>query len=784
MKKTLTTLLVLLVLLAGTAGAVSITNEFAGMKIIYSGVRGEMNISTSLANNRWKIALTDLPDPSIVTGNSQSQLLIKKKFNDPNTVIIESITADGPMQSIKVNFPPGNRRSCFVRNIFVNGFVNNIKISGGDLGDFAGPDGIVYIKGDVKTLEVKGKKYNVKNSKETQLWGGNIWADIIVTGGVKKLQIKGGNIHYDNNGGSFGKLSFGGFVNLIAADGITVKTNRSDKMSKVIFGGGINSQIDGHEYQIKQIRAKGGTISSSDIKCRQIKKISVIGQKTGKPQPFIPEGNQGIIDTYVRTTANTNYNLCNINKILVKNGLIENSLFAVKGHAKNITLNGEVSTTKGSIENTVLRAGFDGSLNYNTSPIITPQTFVTSIVAGTEVEIPFIVNSDNPNEKLTVYIRQRDTALDAVISNYNGQTFSGTNRWIINSQSETGIFVWTGLASAVGVNSNIIVRVRDNSVPNLYADLRLAVSVFTNNMPPDISIDPDNSPRLYSLEDINDLSWTVTVFDVNFYDELTLSYSGLDIETNQINKWIYYAKAINPTIGWHSNVTFTVTDNEGLQASESIDVIVLSNNPPTVTSSLPTDPFICGVSNSLDFQIIAQVSHPDNLTFLRPNDLPSEAVYSTITYKNITIGSNNFVWTPGMNDAGTSEWTFSVYNGGTELSMGKVSVTIIVTNDTGLVSLSTSQNQNADTTGYFEGNINTISIAGNALYSDFISGAQDYTPGDWQSANYIGKINNLKIKGTAISNIFVSRKRIKINKRDEFDFNNNDVWISGTKDTN
>ncbi|RLD11683.1 MAG: hypothetical protein DRI44_03100, partial [Chlamydiae bacterium] len=291
--------LLLLVTFSSFVAAVSITNEFAGMKIIYSGVRGEMTISTSVANNRWKIALTDLPDPSIVTGNSQSQLLIKKKFNDPNTVMIESITADGPMQSIKINFPPGNKRSCFVRNIFVNGFVNNIKIKGGDLGDFAGPDGIVYIKGDVGTLEVKGKKYNVKHSKTTEFWGGNIWADVIVTGGVKRLTAKGGNIHYDNNGGSLGKLSFGGYVNLLAADGVTIKTDRSDKTSKIIFGGGINSEIDGHDYQIKQIRVKGGTISSSNIKCRQIKKLSVIGQKFDKPQPIIPAGHQGIIDTYI-----------------------------------------------------------------------------------------------------------------------------------------------------------------------------------------------------------------------------------------------------------------------------------------------------------------------------------------------------------------------------------------------------------------------------------------------------------------------------------------------------
>ncbi|MCK5853085.1 hypothetical protein KAH27_08670, partial [bacterium] len=74
--------------------------------------------------------------------------------------------------------------------------------------------------------------------------------------------------------------------------------------------------------------------------------------------------------------------------------------------------------------------------------------------------------------------------------------------------------------------------------------------------------------------------------------------------------------------------------------------------------------------------------------------------------------------------------------------------------------------------------------AGNSSYSDFIAGAEDNPPGDWQDANYIGVIKNIKIKGTAVSNIFVSRKKININKRDDFDFDENDVWISGTKDVN
>ncbi len=587
----------LVALLAGFAGAKSITNDYAGMKVIYSGVRGEMNIYNSLADNRWTIELTDLPDPSIVTGESRSELLIKKKFNDPNTVMIESITADGPMKSIIVKFPPGNRKSCFVRNIFVKGFVNDIKIIGGDLGDFEGPDGVVNIKGDVGTLKVEGKKYNVKNSKETQLWGGNIWADIVVTGGVKKLQAKGGNIHYDNNGGSFGKLYFGGFVNLIAADGITVKTNRADKYSKVIFGGGINSEIDGLDYQIKQIRAKGGTISSCDIKCRQIKKIFVTGQKTDKPQPFIPDGDQGILDTYVRTTAFTNSNLCCIDKILVKHGQIKNNLFAVKGHAKNITVNGEVSINKGNVDKTIIRSGFDGSLNYNNNPSISPENINVSIVAGASIVIPFVVNSDDVSETLTVSIRQRGVALGAIISNYIGQTFSGTNRWIVNNYPATGMFVWASSSFAQGINSNIIVRVRDNSVPNLYTNLMLRITVLSDNMSSDFYID----------------------------EEVPIS--------------------------------------------------------------------------SVEKEIVPE---------------------------------NDF----------------------------------------------------AEIIGYYEGNINKISIVGKSSHSGFIAGTQEYTSNDWQNANYIGVLKNLKIKGVAISNFFTSRKKININKRDEFNFNENSVWISGTKDMN
>ena len=585
-------ILILTFLIASFAGAFSVTNEYAGMKVIFTTPRGEMKIYNSLANNRWTIELTDLPPASFLTGESQVQLLIKKKFNDPNTVMIESITADSAVDSIIVKFPPGNNRASFVRNIYVNGLLRKLSISGGDLGDFAGPDGIVYVKGDISTLKVEGKKYNVKNSKETQFWGGNIWADIIVTGGVKKLQTKGGNIHYDNDGGAFGKLSFGGYVNLLAADGVTVKTDRSNSASKKIFGGGINSEINGRDYQIKQIRAKGGTISSSVIKCRQIKKLYVSGQKTGKPQPDLPDGEQGIVNSYIRTTAVTNYNLCNINKVLVKNAKVKNSLFAVKGHAKNITISGEVSANKGIVENSLFRAGFDGSLNQNNPPVIFAENTDTSVVAGSVLILPFVVSSNDVGEKLTVYIRQRGGALDAVISNYNGEVFSGTNRWIIDSAPATGVFVWTAAQLAAGENSNIIVRVRDDSVPNQYADLYFKINVSTNG--------------------------TVAV---------------------------------------------------SKKGAEKI---------------------------------------------------------------------------PSMSP----------------------------------------EKYNEEIIGYYEGNINKISIAGAASYSAFAAGVQDYTPLDWETANYIGYIKSLKIQGAAISNVFISRKKISINKRDEFDFNANSVWVSGTKESN
>ena len=221
------------------------------------------------------------------------------------------------------------------------------------------------------------------------------------------------------------------------------------------------------------------------------------------------------------------------------------------------------------------------------------SSVTTSICAGSEIIFPFSVSTINSNEVLDVYIRNRGAALNSFISNYNGKTFFGTNRWTITDESASGMFVWVTSDAFIGNNSNIIVRVRDNSIPNLYADLNFKINVIESN-------------------------------------------------------------------------TFLYPENNIIQ------------NP------------------------------------LSKND--------ALKYDDPVIG-------------------------------------------------------------YYDGNINKIAVTGKSLSSIFAAGVQEQASNDWQTANYLGKMKNINIKGAAVSNIFVSRSKINIAKRKYFDFINNSVWVGGVRKT-
>ena len=757
--------------------------EFGGMRATYNG-SGVLTVSPSLANNIWKISISGV-DPLDMRG----RLSIKPTSKNKNTVFIDSISCDGSLSSISITFPPGKQLAGCLRNLSVKGFVKTLKITGGDLGAPDGYDGIVSIKGYVNLIMVKGKKYNVPNTTMTEFWGGNIWADLEITDMLKKIMLKGGNLYYTSFGGVHGTIEFNGMMTMLAVDGVTVKTNRADSMSSMVFGGGMNTDIFADRNVINQIRVKGGVIYGGGIYCRNINKLAVTGQKLIGPRPVYSPAQQGIFNTLVETLdPYMDFKDCSLKSVTVMNGSVRDSLFAAKGHMNKFMVKGDVSTVMGDIENVEVRVGYEGTLGNNQKPEISPIYYNSTAIAETPKVIPFKIKNPSAGETMTVRIDQRGPALDAVISNYNGETFSDNTVWTTTDTVQSGMFVWTPAEYLQGLYSNITVRVIDNGTPNLYEELYMILSVVVSNVAPVLVIDPPDTHRIYSMRDQTNLDWHVTIQDLNLDQTIVFSVTEatmgprLGLVSTSTGTRKYHVQATNVVVGVYSNIVFKATDGEGLSDTVTLIVTVTSNAMPVVTTTLPANSATLSVSNTLSFYVQAADDEVNNLTFPRPIDLPAKAAYTAKTVTGVSSASNAFSWIPGTTDTGTFSWVFDVYDSNPSSLTGSVTVTVTVTNGQ-QNSYAPKNPSHLGPIGTYAGNINSITVAGSMFNSEFISGAIDSPPDDWAHATYLGRINRLNVTGTVLSNIFVSGKNVSIKQEEVFDFDANDVWIDGTRET-
>jgi len=749
-------------------------------KAVYNG-DGYMFAKLS-HNNTWDIQIKGIADST----NSSHTFKISPTEKYQSDVFINSITADGSLKYIKVELPPGTQFANYVRNIFVDGDVKNITFTCADLGASDGQDGLVVINGSVNSINIKGKKYRPFKGADFQWWGGNIWADIAVSNGVNKILTKGGNVYYDAEGGVLGNIYANGILKLLYSKGVVLKTNKDDPTSKVMFGGGISANVNVGNNKINSFKSKGGIISNGKISCKQLKQLKIIGQKVSDSRPFIYPENQGLhkVCVEVGNGSAESYKDCSLKQLIVKNGSIRDAIFSAKGDIKTFKTIGESVSGMGKISNVVARAGFDGSLEINQTPSIIPASCLTSLHTGTELIIPFIIDSSDSNEILTTRIKYRDSALNSIISNYNGETFFGTNRWKISGYPQTGMFVWTTVDEDQGVLKDIIVRTRDNSIPNLYDDLSIVVSLFASNVSPTISVSPSDNLRIFNLAYESLLNWKIKLFDLDFSDSLTFSLENdsLGLVITNINDRLYNVFSTNNTIGFYSNIVFKVTDSTGLTDSKTISVNIISNFSPTIWTTLDTNYFIGAPEEILDFFIVAKDTDLTHLTFLRPLELPLFAEYSNAVYNTDIPVSNYFKWVPTVTNAGEYSWDFFVYDSHDVSLSATVTITGKVTNQFyNPVAIKSTQRVTYAAPTYHPGNINNVSIVDSAFISKFIAGVDDGGSENWSSASYLGKIKKVKISGNTESNTFVSSKDIKFPKNVILDFDKNEVWINGTK---
>ena len=821
-------ILLIICVCAGICHATKFAVTIGAAKAVYNG-DGYM-FAKRAHNNTWDIQISGLAGST----SSAATLKISPTEKYPSDVFINSITADGSLNSIKVELPPGTQFANYVRNIFVDGNVKNITFTGADLGASDGQDGLVVINGSLNSINIKGKKIKPFKGANFQFWGGNIWADIVVSNGINKILTKGGNIYYDAEGGILGNIFANGILKLLYSKGVVVKINKNDPTSKIMFGGGISANVNVGNNEIKTIKSKGGIISNGKISCRQLKQLKVLGQKSSDSRPIISPENQGLnkICVEVGIGSSESYKDCSLKQLIVKNGSIRDSIFSAKGDIKTFKTIGEIDSGMGGIYNSVARAGVDGSISTNQLPDIFPDNYITSLQTKTELIIPFIVDSADSNEILTTRIKYRGTALNSVISNFNGETFFGTNRWKISTYPQTGMFVWTTVDEDQGVAPEITVRVRDNSTPNLYDDLSIVVSLFASNVAPTISVVPSDNPRIFNLAYETLLDWKVTAFDLDFSDPLTFSVENdsMGLVISNISDKFYNVFSTNNNIGFYSNIVFKVSDSSGLTDSETISVNVISNFSPTVWTTCETNYFERAPGNPLNFFVVAKDTELTDLTFQRPANLPDTAVYSNRTISTDIPLSNIFHWTPQLFDTGTFNWAFLVYDSHDVSLSSTVTITGKVTNQFYNPAASTYKSnfpkkrqiscrnprfsvidtkdklhkqsvissfsrkwlyhkntlkrghlQLAAAPTYHPGNINNVIIADSAIMCKFIAGVNDNGNENWSAAAYLGKIKKVKINGKAESNTFVSAKDIKVPKNVILDFNKNEVWINGTK---
>jgi len=507
-----------LAFLSQAVNAVVITRDLAGMVVTYTGWKGNMTVTPSVANNTWNITLTDVP--KFFGDNSDVTLTIRaknKKIKD--NVFIDTIRSDGALNLLKAQFSAGNKFAGCIRNIFVDGKIESLIIDGGDLGAPDGQDGHVRVNGYINNLSVKGRKFNVPKTDRTEFWGGNIWADLIVTGGIESVMLKGGSLHGYGANGTYGTVRAHGTHNMrrLIVDGVLVKTNRSDSASKHMFGGSISSYINTGRNEIRMMRVKGGSIYGSTIFCRQIVNLKILGQGLEKSRGFFSRSEQGIIASRIATASPTNIIYCKLNSISIKNGSVRDSHITAMGRVSKFLINGDVSPEMGNVSNLALRSGYVGPFSELTPPTLHLSTSSTSVTVGSTIVIPFIATNSIPGLPLTVRIHNRGPALYSMISNYAGQVYAGTNYWMPVDAVISGMFVWACNQCPAGTYTNIMLRVLDRTVPRLYSQAGLGIQVSGTRFAAE-PVPGNASPAGLPVQAVT--SWTYPIPTSSFAEDL------------------------------------------------------------------------------------------------------------------------------------------------------------------------------------------------------------------------------------------------------------------------
>ena len=225
--------------------------------------------------------------------------------------------------------------------------------------------------------------------------------------------------------------------------------------------------------------------------------------------------------------------------------------------------------------------------------------------------------------------------------------------------------------------------------------------------------------------------------------------------------------------------------------TDSVSVTVhIKSRAPVVTTSLPSNDFNWPTNTLLEFFVIAEDDVANELTFDKPLNVP-DGSYASAKFNGHQIISNKFSWTPKIADTGSYTFVFIVTD--SDGKEGSNIVKFAVVDSPTILSIKRFSKEHQkmfsdrDVNGTQLANIGNISCVGNAYDNLFISSVKKNNTYDdiWTNITYYGRIKQIKIKGTnSTGNVAGSLKKIPIPKKINFDYDINQIWIDGIRETN
>ncbi len=691
---TIRTIGVVAVLLAAGLVQSATRLEFQGVRANYTG-EGQLLLGELVGDYMYTLLITGNTSTMAKTGGLT---ITPREKNTKNRVFINTIYSTVPLTTIKITMPPGREIACYVRNIYVMGSLGKLDITGGDLGSSDMYEGQVVVQGTLGDVRVRGKNFKIAGSNEW--WGGNIWADIYGDGPTKRIETYGGHMYYHPLAQMLGNVDINGKL-----DKLYLRAYE-DKKAGTVVGAGLRGSIVVNNDVLKQLDIRGGAMIGSSFDCLQLQKIKLTGQKPGSPQPAF---RQGISQTYV-TAADVggDGSDSDLKNMTIKDGMLHNSLFGIKGHINAVKINVSAGATEPAVSNVIMRAGFAGDLaKDNNAPEINPSSVITNVYGGNVVVVPFLVKTANTGDTLAVRLHFRDRAITGFLSNQLGQTFNSSNTWITTAYPVTGMFVWSTTPNNNGWCSNIIVRVHNLRTPYRYYDMYISANVSTTTVPVTLLLTPPNNPRTFNKETEPFLDWQMAVADPWQHGDIKYGLTGasmlqLGLQVTNLDSQTGYVWTDKPLatipVGMYSNLQFSA-DNGVYRDQIDMTLIV--------------------VTTGMMYAHVAGERLPRRLPVRGveiPCDAPAHEVVPPVPL----------------------QWE-----------------------------------------GAFNRDIKNVTIVGDVHDSMFVAGTSDIPANNWPGADYLGRLNSVKITGAAESNTFVSVKRTSFGKL--FNYLSNFVWIDGTR---